>query len=442
MDDSTQEKGVIRKDQIDVIALSEIETLKSMFLASLSYINMDEEGSEADFNNAVARFKDIAGIMDQKLYKYYSKNMEKLLSEKIKFNNIEYNFYEISEIVLPDAKTIDQLRTTAVLEFKVFDVLIRPYHAIATTTINVKKKLIQRIFKRIRKKKNFTKNLEAEYDLIRKEIDLQDNLLNFYCYCLSILPKYDLDGNNIIFGDARTGKSTLMILIMLKIYQFQLKLKEKEAIDYFLKNNIHKTDILYTEKDEFKTNIKGKYGIPIGIDEAYLFADRRDAMTEKVKQLSHALNTNADQNLIVLILIQELSDLDSRFVNKAISLIGIDERGSSFLFSRVRFLNILKDYYGFEFMQKHPYLLAEKTSGEYNIKKISGYIGEIHWPDLINHPLFIAYKAYKKEVKTEDNIEYKVYKPNASLKPPIDINKGIEEIAKQIELEKAGEMRR
>ena len=211
---------------------------------------------------------------------------------------------------------------------------------------------------------------------------MRDTKLNFNGYCLSRAPDFDLDTFNITFGFARIGKSTQACQLQKRYYAFRNEIPFAEINDWILKNHILKKTVLHTQKQNATELIVHSKEQFLWIDEGYLFGDRRRALTDQLIDLSHDVNTNADNNNIFFMLIQDLSDLDLRFVSKANTLTGITERGSGLLFASHKHFAIIKDSYNFEFLKKHQNLLNTYEKGLDTLKKLPAFTFTESWKTL------------------------------------------------------------
>lgn len=312
---------------------------------------------------------------------YFSTPEDKTIIESYRLNG--FNFYQYKRVI-PNAPNNEGLRSLAEKLFNIYSHFARELgQEIPTVKMDSKKKLISRMFSIVKKKTPFLfDNLYDDYRRKLKLLDMKETRLNLNAYCLYRMPDFDLDSFNIGFGFARIGKSTLASQLQKRYYCFRNMIPLNEINEWMIKNKILKKTVLHTQKQNSKELINKCREQFIWIDEGYLFGDRRNAMKDQLVQLTHDVNTGADNNNVFIMLIQDLSDLDLRFVNKANSMIGITERSFGLLFSRAKNFSFIKDSYNFEYIQKHQNLFNSYDKGLDTLKKLPSYTYHEEWPEL------------------------------------------------------------
>lgn len=250
------------------------------------------------------------------------------------------------------------------------------------------------------------------------KIGCVDTKLNYLAYALSRMAEHDLDANVLIFGFARIGKSTLLLQFIRKIYSFRLGYMAyypnknnhfKGKIDQWLIDQefVH-NHLVYDSKQSLKDIFKKYQKEVIGSDEGYLTADRRESMGGQSIKLTQVVNAYAYCRNINFTLIQNLSDIDKRYVEKSNVAVMITERSGALVFAKNQNFPIIKSYYGFERFIDDPDLIANYDTGKHNFKRLKSFISTLSWRKLAkldaNGDIDMAtanpfYKTYIKEKK-------------------------------------------
>jgi hypothetical protein len=223
-------------------------------------------------------------------------------------------------------------------------------------------------------------------------------MLNYSCYAISQMPKYDLDFNSVIVGAARTGKSVLLLQKARRIYASKWNIplnKVDEALSFMWV----KDHIIYDKQNGLIPFKKFKSEV-IAVDEAYFVADRRESMQKQQVEYTKNINKYASNNNMGFTLIQDLTDLDSRIYSKANEINLIDQRGSAYLYCRSKRYPIVKDTYQFEKFQKYAYLLMNNSVASSNLRGLPNFIKKIHWQDMQGNILYDAYLEQKKKFQS------------------------------------------
>lgn len=211
---------------------------------------------------------------------------------------------------------------------------------------------------------------------------IADTKLNYLSFLLAKAQTiYDLDNVVLISGYARTGKSTLALLLLTKIYAFNMHMQIKDAVQYcktLLKDNIfyipsiNKIVQMYAEKEK-QVFI---------IDEGYFTADKRDALNKAHNELIKSLNAYANHNHISFVLLQDLADFDYRYFKKAKLLIQIYKRGKALLFGKTNNFAFRKNYFGLENLINGQIEFNDIFKNLHYLKHRSSYIFQFRWAKL------------------------------------------------------------
>jgi len=221
--------------------------------------------------------------------------------------------------------------------------------------------------------------------------------LNLYSYCLAQGADHDIDFVNIIVGANRSGKSSLLYQVARRFYAYRMGFKKLSDSDYYLLNEDFNTrNVIYTKSQSMESTFKGIDRGLIGADEMIFQGDRRESMQAANINLYKIITSEASRNNVSMLLIENLSNLDSRFLSKANSILMVLERGRALLFVKEHNFQIIKDP-GFQIFEKQPWLLSNYEAGIYNLKtRIPMYCCEIRWAKFENNLLFDDYKMRKR----------------------------------------------
>ncbi len=239
------------------------------------------------------------------------------------------------------------------------------------------------------------KHLKAYYEFLKCDKRLHDNLSNFAAFSLSELPKYDLDAKVIIVGAARVGKSTHFFQIARRIFVNKLKTDVNSVDRYLLSHDFITDSIIYT-RDQSLKRFKSVSKSIISFDETYLVADKRETMNTAQINITKFLDVFALQNNVVFALTQQLSDLDSRVVNKATVLYLDYQRSKSLLYAKNHSFPLLPQTFDFDYYIKNPWQLDHKPQALSSLKHRRGFVGTNYWNDMEGVPLYENYHEYKQ----------------------------------------------
>jgi len=280
--------------------------------------------------------------------------------------------------------------------------------------IDFKKKIIESFFDTINYKdygfndfEEFENALLNEYENRLKELNLYNSRLNFLAFVYSILPRYDLDNLTIISGFARSGKSTLALQLIKRIYAFRLNksLRDKELMKFLKKEFLAKYTFYIPSYNEFSRRFEYENEKIFLIDEGYFSSDKRESMNKEQINLSKSINAFANKKHITFLIIQFLSDLDLRFINRANILIHCYERGKALIFIKQKSFSFKIDVFGLESYLKGRVNIKEKNVLLYLLKKKS--IGILKWKKLSSRIEKIDIEKELREYAVNENVFFK-----------------------------------
>lgn len=376
--------GIFTKDMIDTEALYRIDSFKNDLLMNLDKTNP---------NDRIEKLQNLFSLMQSKLEKYFDK--QTIVNTRIKLFTGEYNFYD-AKGAITEAEDLETARDICEVGFTCYDLLLKKIGvALPTMISDPKKKLIQNLFSLVKKKnpEAFIERLLAEY----KYTGVQHSNNNLLCFCISQAYKFDLDVNILNIGFARIGKSTLFYQQSRRVFAFRNGFKTLAESDVWLiKRNFSSENVVYSSNQNLRKMLKEKEQDMIGSDEGYLTADKREAMVERNIHLGQDINAFANKNNIFCTSIQNLADLDTRFINKANIIQLITERGTALVYCKGKNFPIMKDSFGFERFIKYPRLLSNLELGSHHLKKLPSFIFEIKYAPLDNCQSCSHYNHNKK----------------------------------------------
>jgi len=175
-----------------------------------------------------------------------------------------------------------------------------------------------------------------------------------------------------------------------------------------VKSNFAKEDIFYSFKQDISGMIKSKYKAVFATDDSMNIADNRESLNRNHVKLSQAYNFYADRNHTFFEVIQNLSDLDIRYVNKANSLTLVTARGEGLLFAKEKNFALSKDTFGFESIINNPHILNDYDIALSALKKLHSYVCEVHWGMLEDkdkgwiNPFWQSWKQNKRMWQDEE----------------------------------------
>jgi hypothetical protein len=221
------------------------------------------------------------------------------------------------------------------------------------------------------------------------------------------MSNYDLNADILFIGVGRVGKSTEAIQYTRRIYSAKWN-KPLTEVDKELIHNGWIFDKVIYDKTSVLAPLKTSKKEVILIDEAYFLADRRESLNPQQIKFIKWNNAYASNNNIVMSLIQDLTDLDSRIYSKANVINLLYERGSCLNYVRSKNFPIIKQTNEFEKFNKKARLLNDYQSALYQLRKLPSYTFDQTWHELIKinkldpekidyvNPLFEVYLKNKK----------------------------------------------
>lgn len=375
------QKGIYTKDTIDTISFGDIEQAKNSFLINLNTMEIEE---------AVTQLKNLFVLMDTIITMYAG--YEKVTSEKIKLRDKEYNFYDIERFLDLPNMTYDKIRKICELNFKIYNILRKPFISMPTARTNSKKKLLERLYSFIVKDEDWYNEFIANYTDYIKPLKFKDNFFNFRCYSIAEMYKYDLDCTISKVGYGRIGKSIFTLWELIRIVAFRKNLSLKEAQNWLISQNIVPEHVIYSDLENFDRKVGSIPNSYYIFDDAIFIADKREAMYSSLIKITKKISTFGKLNNIYWVNIQNLSDLDSRFTNKSNIIDVVTQRGLAYTYCSFKNVSIIKDFFGFEIFQKKPFLLrGTELQIEHNLKRIHSYIHKTKWRDMSKDPLSSKY---------------------------------------------------
>lgn len=155
--------------------------------------------------------------------------------------------------------------------------------------------------------------------------------LDQLCYTLSRRIEW-LDNNITIIGSAQVGKSTLASAIAETFYYYQ----GRPFTNSFVDNNI-----AFNSRQGIGLFKKLDHDVMIA-DEAYFFADKREAMGFIQVKYLQILNFLASKRNTVITAMQDYTDIDSRIIKKTDVLILVTEIGRASVYAGNKKFPIIK----------------------------------------------------------------------------------------------------
>jgi len=243
--------------------------------------------------------------------------------------------------------------------------------------------------------------MQNDYKMWLKFNSKKDTLLNWFAFNLACMSNYDLDAHIIIVGKARSGKSTLMLQLVRRILSIK-EIAPYAQIDASVVKWLYEGYIYNYPQFRREKQFQNIMHSVIGVDEAFLIADKRKAMYDINVEYTEMLNVFANRNNIVFTNIQDLTELDARVVRKADAIILIKERGLAYLYAKNTTLPIVKQPSIFEFFEKYPHYLNDAAIATHKLKHIKGYIGIMKWKQIPQTSyLWQAYTERKNKLQNE-----------------------------------------
>jgi GTPase SAR1 family protein/DNA-directed RNA polymerase subunit RPC12/RpoP len=390
------EKGVFNISDIDKFAIAKLINIKQDFTLSLSNL---------DYTDAYNQLRDLAFNIKQILEKYLDAEALKDFS-KIEIKGTGYNFYDLYNAI-PYAKNTEEIRLLWDYINQIFDKFLKNILKVALPTekTNIKKKVINSLFALIpdRFKKSLADSILNDFEVWRQKNNLNKSLLNFLSFNIAKMQNYDLDAHILIIGQARSGKSTLSLRFLERIYSIKHDIPISDIDNFIVNRDFFNKNMIYNPNQKLDL-VKQNFKDVIITDEAFLVADKRESMTGTNIKYTKLLNVFANRNNIVFTNMQDFTELDARIRKKANLIILITQRGLAYSYLQSVNLPIVKQPSIFEFFEENPYFLYSKPETiDWTLRhKIRGFIGIIKWqPFDNNNPMWKAYNEAKLKYQSD-----------------------------------------
>jgi len=400
------EKGVFNISDIDKYAIAKLINLKQDFTLSLSNL---------DYTEAFNQLRDLAFNIKQILEKYLDVEALKDFS-KIEIKGTEYNFYDLYNAI-PYAKNTEEIRLLWDYINQIFDKFLKTILKVALPTekINIKKKVINSLYALIpeRFKKSLTDSILNDYEVWRQKNNLNKSLLNFLSFNIAKMQNYDLDAHILILGQARSGKSTLSLRFLERIYSIKHDIPMTDVDNFIVNKDFFNKNMIYSPQQKLDL-VKQNFKDVIITDEAFLIADKRESMSYVNVRYTKLLNVFANRNNIIFTNMQDFTELDARIRKKANLIILITQRGLGYSYLQSINLPIVKQPSIFEFFEDNPYFLySSQETIDWTLRhKIRGFIGIIKWkPFDSNNPMWKAYLETKLKTQKDLDLNFNPYNP-------------------------------
>ncbi len=219
------------------------------------------------------------------------------------------------------------------------------------------------------------------------------------------MQNYDLDAHILIIGQARSGKSTLSLRFLERIYSIKHDIPLSDVDNFIVNRDFFNKNMIYNPNQKLDL-VKQNFKDVIITDEAFLVADKRESMTGTNIKYTKMLNVFANRNNIVFTNMQDFTELDARIRKKANLIILITQRGLAYSYLQSVNLPIVKQPSIFEFFEDNPYFLySSQETIDWTLRhRIRGFIGIIKWqPFDANSPLWKAYNEAK--IKYQNDLD-------------------------------------
>jgi hypothetical protein len=400
------EKGVFNISDIDKYAIAKLINLKQDFTLSLSNL---------DYSEAYNQLRDLAFNIKQILEKYLDVETLKDFS-KIEIKGTEYNFYDLYNAI-PYAKNTEEIRLLWDYINQIFDKFLKTILKVALPTekTNIKKKVINSLYALIpqRFKKSLTDSILKDFEVWRQKNSLNKSLLNFLSFNIARMQNYDLDAHILIIGQARSGKSTLSLRFLERIYSIKHDIPLNDVDNFIVERDFFNKNMIYSPQQKLDL-VKQNFKDVIITDEAFLIADKRESMSYVNVRYTKLLNVFANRNNIIFTNMQDFTELDARIRKKANLIILITQRGLGYAYLQSINLPIVKQPSIFEFFEENPYFLySSQETIDWTLRhKIRGFIGIIKWqPFDANNPMWKAYLEIKLKTQKDLDLNFNPYNP-------------------------------
>jgi len=395
---SAIEKGVFNISDIDKYAIAKLIDLKQNFTLSLSTLT---------YKDAYNQLRDLAFNIKQILEKYLDIETLKNFS-KIDVKGTQYNFYDLYNSI-PYANNIEEIRLLWDYINQIFDKFLKNILKVALPMekTNFKKKVVSSLFALIpnRFQNQLTNNILKDFETWRIKNNAHKSLLNFLSFNIANMQNYDLDAHILILGQARSGKSTLSLRFLERIYSIKHNIPLNEVDNFIVEKDFFNKNMIYSPQQKLDL-VRQNFKDVIITDEAFLIADKRESMSYVNVRYTKLLNVFANRNNIIFTNMQDFTELDARIRKKANLIVLITQRGLGYAYLQSINLPIVKQPSIFEFFENNPYFLySSQETIDWTLKhKIRGFIGIIKWQPFTTDNLM--WKAYvETKLKTQKDLD-------------------------------------
>jgi len=227
------------------------------------------------------------------------------------------------------------------------------------------------------------------------------------------MQNYDLDAHILILGQARSGKSTLSLRFLERIYSIKHDIPMTDVDNFIVNKDFFNKNMIYSPQQKLDL-VKQNFKDVIITDEAFLIADKRESMSYVNVRYTKLLNVFANRNNIIFTNMQDFTELDARIRKKANLIILITQRGLGYSYLQSINLPIVKQPSIFEFFEDNPYFLySSQETIDWTLRhKIRGFIGIIKWkPFDSNNPMWKAYLETKLKTQKDLDLNFNPYNP-------------------------------
>jgi len=397
-------KGVFNISDIDKYAIAKLINIKQDFTLSLSNL---------DYKDAYKQLRDLSLNIKQILEKYLDKEALKNFST-IMINDIEYNFYDVYSSI-PYAKDLEDIRRIWDSINFIFDKFLKEILKVALPTerTNLKKKIINTLFALIPNlyKKELTDGIDNDFETWCTKNNINKSLLNFLSFNIARMQNYDLDAHILIIGQARSGKSTLSLRFLERIYSIKHNIPLSEIDNFITEKDFFNKNMIYSPQQKLDL-VKQNFKDVIITDEAFLIADKRESMSFVNVRYTKLLNVFANRNNMIFTNMQDFTEIDARIRKKANLIILITQRGLGYSYLQNINLPIVKQPSIFEFFENNPYFLySNQETIDWTLRhRIRGFIGIIKWkPFEANNPMWKAYSETKLKYQKDLDLNFNPY---------------------------------
>lgn len=366
--EETRIAGIFNKDEIPTAMLFKVENLKTNFLIQLN--DLDVSTAASQLTSLLSAMLDVIGRKP-----FVTSRNDDIKEYKVHVGTVgDLNFYQLKEFGYDNYDNdMDSIRLVAEKASAIYNHFTGILGVELPTGVqDFLRKMTDNFFSLVPNTESVFDELSGMYHA--NNYRETNKALNWYALNLSQLPRYDLDAPTIILGEARSGKSTLTLWLIKRYFEYKYPQESVYDIQHRLLDIVQKHTFFSVDQH---TNPFDAYETPVWFDESYAVLDRRNSMNQSQIDLTGKLNAYASHKNPVFALIQQLSDLDERVVNKS-NVILVYERGDAYTFMRHKNFPILKTSI-FERIKKYPYLIRNKMIGKYSLMRLPNYSGCMNW---------------------------------------------------------------